>query len=128
MVKILTALLLLLNACSAMPLTEGPRARLMPGIEAPRDRARMEIRETATVPPFIALKCAQLYARHGHVGYALAAALPTAWITQFGCAFTPWGALVPAEGPIWCDVVYLAGSDTLREHEIRHCEGWDHPA
>lgn len=126
--KIFIALLLLLNACSAMPLKEGPRARLMPGITEPRNRADMEIREHALVPPLIALKCAQLYATHGHVGYALAAALPTTWISQFGCAFTPWGSLVPTEGPIWCDVVYLAGSDTIREHEIRHCEGWDHPA
>ncbi len=32
-----------LSACTTMPATEGPTARLFPGIERPRDRKNMDI-------------------------------------------------------------------------------------
>lgn len=118
---------LLLAGCSAMPVKEGPTMRLMAGITEPRDRADMEIREHPMPLFTVSMKCAQLYAKHGYAGYAALAALPTGWITQYGCSFTPWGSMVPEEGPIWCDIVYVMGCDSCREHEIRHCEGYDHP-
>lgn len=126
MSRIAPWLALLLTSCTAMPTKEGPDVRMMTGITEPRNRTDMKIREHPMPLLTVSMKCSQLYAEHGYIGYAALAALPTGWISQFGCAFTPWGSMVPENEPIWCDVVYVAGCAECREHEIRHCEGYDH--
>ena len=114
-------LLLALGACSTMT----PK-HLLPGLDEPRDLAEVDITEHALPPVVLSVKCAQLYTRHGYPGLAAIAALPTDWITRAGCAFVPWGDMVPESGP-WCEYAYLLGCEPCRQWERLRCQGYvDH--
>lgn len=104
-----------------MPHTGGPRAQLFDGIAAPRERAGIAI--TVHEHPTIA-----------HTTAACLGELP-AWKATLaalslpvlrGCARVPRDRRLAGRKP-WCVVHVTRGDRTAREHELRHCEGWDHP-
>lgn len=114
------AALLALAGCSEMPLREGPRARLMPGIHAPRDRDALNM-VIVSAPVTGWSEC---LARMK----SWRAALSVATVTVYhACAKIPPDRRVPAGKRAWCVIVHPDGDIAALEHEIRHCEGWDHP-
>jgi len=110
-------------ACSQMPHTHGSRAKLMDGINTPRDRNDMDItihRFPVTAWP----KCLEILADKSTV---LAVASALTLTVYHACARVPRDAsLKPGQRP-WCIVAVPEGDDDALEHELRHCEGWDHP-
>ena len=121
MIRALLAALLLLGGCSTM----GEKT-LVPGLDEPRDLAKVEITEHGLPPVILSMKCAQLYGKYGFPALAAIAALPTDWIMRGGCAFAPWGDQVPETGP-WCEYAYLLGCEACRQYERYRCQGYmDH--
>lgn len=128
------------SACvSPMPLVEGPRARLMPGIAEPRDPDQIAI---GIHRPLIVghLTCIELAIDVDQNGVALAMVLmPLAGAFVIECANVPTDAEVEAERAHrpypeslevrpWCDLVVPAwDGDYWYTHGMRHCMGWDHP-
>jgi len=139
-VVMLLLILASLPACSPMPLKEGPNARLLPGIEAPRDpdQIALGIHRPLVIGHFT---CIKLAATTNQTGDALAMAfLPLAGAFVIECANVPTDAEVEAERAYrpypeslavrpWCDLVVPAwDGDYWFTHGMRHCMGWDHPA
>ena len=119
-----------LAGCSAMPHNEGPRARLLPGCEKPRDRNNMDL--TIYRPPIVAhFQCIHEALSTGYVKDGIMmAGLSLIGGVVIECANVPTDEEVRqsgAERP-WCTVIAPAGSDYWLEHGLRHCECWDHPA
>ena len=117
--------ILLLAGCAApMPLTEGPRARLVPGIAEPRSRAEMDIRvHTYGVTAWG--KCLELAAGRSPVSAVFSVLTLSPY---HACAVVPRDhELRPGQRP-WCIVAVPEGDPDLLEHELRHCEGWATPA
>lgn len=112
-----------LVACAPMPAVEGPTAILLPGIETPRDRNDIDI--TIHEIPITAWgKCLGIVAE---ANPTLAILSVVTLSPMHGCALVPRDdELKPGERP-WCVIGVPRGDENLLEHEIRHCEGWDHP-
>ena len=111
----------LLGACTQTPHLEGPRAQLIPGIAAPRDRAQMDL-EIRQVPVTAHFACGR-----GLIGVV--------FYHYIACAKIPPDAALNGRRP-WCRIYVpdwvdvpdnLAAAEGLLEHELRHCEGWAHP-
>jgi hypothetical protein len=121
---ILAGLLMLsLAACTAMPLREGPTAALLPGIEKPRTRDNIDI--TIHEVPILAWgKCLGIVAKASPM-MAVISVLTLS--PMLGCARVARDAdLAPGQKP-WCVIAVPEGDAETLEHELRHCEGWDHP-
>ncbi len=111
----------LLGACTQTPHLEGPRAQLIPGIAAPRDRAEMDL-EIHQVPVTAHFACGKSVLTVAVFHYIACAKIPpdAALIGR-----RPWCRIYV---PDWVDVPdNLAAAEGLLEHELRHCEGWAHP-
>lgn len=118
------AALLAAGCVAPMPLTEGSRARLSDGIAAPRDRAEMDI-EVHEFPVTAWGKCLALAAARSPVSAVFSIVTLNPYLA---CAVVPKDhELKPSQRP-WCIVAVPAGNAELLEHELRHCEGWAHPA
>lgn len=116
-------LVVALGACTEMPLKNGPRANLLPGIERPRDRNDMDI-TIHQVPVTAWPKCLEFIADKQPM---LAVASVVTLSIVHACARVPRDkSLAKGERP-WCIIAIPEGDETTLEHEIRHCEGWDHP-
>ena len=106
-----------------MPHTDGSRARLLPGIEKPRDRRDIDVvihRMPVTAWP----KCIEMLASKQPV---MAVTMVVTLTVVHGCARVPKDkSLAPGERP-WCIIAVPDGDEKTLEHELRHCEGWDHP-
>lgn len=115
---------LALAGCAAMPHVEGERARLFPGISAPRDRGRMDI-TIHEVPVTAWGKCLEIvWGADPMMAFVSVVSLSPI----HGCAFLPRDdELAPGERP-WCIVAVPKGDAETLEHELRHCQGWDHPS
>ena len=129
-VVMLLLILASLPACSPMPLKEGPNARLLPGIAEPRDRNDMDL--TVHRPWIVGhAHCIHEALATDQPGEAALMALATATgNVLIGCANVPSDhdlREAEAHRP-WCTAIAPAWSDYWLEHELRHCEGWDHPA
>lgn len=112
-------------ACVAAPapVKEGPHARLIPGIAAPRDRAEMDI-ELHELPVTAWGKCLELAAGRSPVSAVFSVLTLSPY---HACAVVPKDhELRPGQRP-WCIVAVPAGDAELLEHELRHCEGWAAP-
>lgn len=117
-----TGLALALGACAGMPLKEGPRARLLPGIERPRDRHAMNI--LIYFYPMTAWPaCIAAMAERGAASGLLAIVN-----VYRACAFLPRDDQLEPGEPPRCKIHVPENAPDLLEHELRHCEGWDHPA
>lgn len=115
--------LISLGACTEMPHTHGERARLFDGISKPRHRDDINI----TVHRYSITawgKCLEMLADRR----PLLAALSVLTISPIhACARLPRDKqLKPGQKP-WCIVAVPDGEPETLEHEIRHCEGWNHP-
>lgn len=119
----IAALALAATGCAQMPLKEGPRAKLIRGVETPRDRNNMDI-TVYKVPITAWPKCLEIVAAKNPV-IAVASALTLSVI--HACAHVPRDRALKAGQRPWCIVAVPAGDDDTLEHELRHCEGWDHP-
>ena len=115
--------LVAVSACSQMPVKEGPRARLFSGIEKPRDRNNMDI-TIHKLPVTAWPKCLEMIASKNPV---LAVASAVTLSIVHACARVPRDKSLKAGQRPWCIVAVPEGDDTALEHELRHCEGWDHP-
>ncbi len=115
--------LLAVTACSAMPVKEGPTAKLFSGVERPRDRNDMDItiHEVAVTAWG---RCLEIVGRtHPMMAFFSVVTLSP----MHGCALLPRDdELEPGERP-WCIVGVPKGDADTLEHELRHCEGWNHP-
>ncbi len=123
-VRLLAGLVMLgLGACTAMPVREGPRAALLPGIEKPRKRKDIKI--TVHERPITAWgKCLEMAAR---IDPLMATLSVLTFSPIHGCARVPRDReLDPGEQP-WCEIAVPKNDPYTLEHELRHCEGWDHP-
>ena len=111
-------------ACVApTPLKEGPQARLIPGIAAPRDRAHMDI-ELHEIPVTAWGKCLELAAGRSPVSAVFSVLTLSPY---HACSVVPRDhELKPGQRP-WCIVAVPRGDADLLEHELRHCEGWATP-
>ncbi len=120
---LIIVLALLLSGCTAMPATEGLHAKLFPGIERPRDRNDMDI-TIHEVAGTAWGKCLEIVGR----SHPMMAFLSVVTLSPLqGCALLPRDdKLYPGERP-WCIVGVPKGDAKTLEHELRHCEGWDHP-
>jgi hypothetical protein len=114
---------LAIAGCAAMPLKEGPTAALLPGIEQPRDRNDIDI-TIHEVPVTPWGKCLGIV---GKVNPMLAAMSVLTLSPLHGCARVARDRdLDPGQKP-WCIIAVPKGNEEILEHELRHCEGWDHP-
>lgn len=113
----------LIAGCSEMPLRDGPRAQLFDGIAAPRDRGSIDI-TIHRVPVTAWPKCVEIMAERAP--WMAAASVVTLSVVH-ACARVPRDkSLAPGQRP-WCVIAVPAWDDVALEHELRHCEGWDHP-
>lgn len=112
-----------LSACSSMPLREGERARLMSGINEPRARADIDI-TVYKVPVTAWGKCLEILAETRPL-MALASAVTLN--IYHACARVPKDKSLKHGQRAWCIVAVPEGDEDALEHELRHCEGWDHP-
>lgn len=115
--------LVAVSACTQMPIKEGPRARLFEGIEKPRDRNNMDV-TIHKLPVTAWPKCLEMIARKNPV---LAVASAVTLSVVHACARVPRDKSLKAGQRPWCIVAVPEGDETALEHELRHCEGWDHP-
>lgn len=107
-------LALLVTGCTAMPHKHGDRAQLIPGCLEPRDRSEVDIRVTKVKSVLEASAlCLKMspYLALGGVPYACSKV--QRWTSK-------------GKKP-WCEIVVVEGWEYTLEHEIRHCECWDHP-
>lgn len=118
-----TLLILGLGACTQMPLREGSRAALLPGIEKPRDRADIDI--TIHEVPITAWgKCLEVV---WPANPMLAIVSVVTLSPMHGCARVARDQDVKPGRKPWCIIAVPEGDAETLEHELRHCEGWDHP-
>lgn len=113
---------LLLSACTQTPEIDGPRARMIPGIEAPRDTFILTLHETDG--PAVG-KCYEMLAKMSPGKAALYAAtlsLPIA------CARVPRDFELAEGKTPWCIVAVPKGDSERLLHELRHCRGFASPA
>lgn len=121
----LLASLLILNlgACTLMPVREGPRAALLPGIEKPRARADINI--TIHEVPILAWgKCLEIVAKASPMMAVMSVLTLSPMI---GCARVARDQDLKTGQKPWCIIAVPEGDAATLEHELRHCEGWDHP-
>ena len=118
------AALLLAGCIAPMPLKDGPRARLADGIATPRDRSEIEI--TRLTYPLTAWgKCLELAGARSPISAVFSVITLSPYLA---CSIVPKDhELAPGQKP-WCIVAVPEGNAELLEHELRHCEGWAHPA
>ena len=115
--------MLALAGCTSMPLKEGPRARLFKGVQKPRSRHNMNI-TVHEMPVTAWAKCIEILAP---VNPVLTVMSIVTLSPILGCAHLPPDSrLAEGERP-WCIVGVAEGDAETLEHELRHCEGWDHP-
>ncbi|MDJ0945387.1 MAG: hypothetical protein QNJ30_18105 [Kiloniellales bacterium] len=116
--------LIALTACVApMPLTEGPRARLISGIAEPRDRNNMDI----TLYEYSVTawgKCLELASTRSPVSAVFSVVTLSPY---HACSVVPRDHELRAGQRPWCIVAVPKGDEELLEHELRHCEGWAAP-
>ena len=115
--------LLALAGCTSMPLKEGPRARLFKGVQKPRSRHSMDI-TVHEIPITAWAKCIELLAP---VNPALAVFSIVTLSPIHGCARLPPDSKLARGQRAWCIIAVPEGDTETLEHELRHCEGWDHP-
>lgn len=113
-----------LGACVApMPLKEGPGARLISGIKAPRDRNNMDI----TLYEYSVTawgKCLELASTRS----PMSAVFSVITLSPYhACSVVPKDHELAAGQRPWCIVAVPKGDEELLEHELRHCEGWAAP-
>ena len=109
--------------CSAMPVKEGPTAALINGIEQPRDRNNMDI-TIHEVPVTAWAKCVEIVASAD----PLMAVMSVITLAPLhGCARLPRDSELKEGQRPWCIIGVPRGNAEILEHELRHCEGWDHP-
>lgn len=113
-----------LAGCVApMPLTEGPRARLISGIAEPRDRNNMDI----TLYEYSVTawgKCLELASTRSPVSAVFSVLTLSPYLA---CSVVPKDHELKAGQRPWCIVAVPEGDEELLEHELRHCEGWAAP-
>ena len=116
--------LTVLSGCVApMPLTEGPRARLISGIAEPRDRNNMDI--TLYEYSLTAWgKCLELASTRSPVSAVFSVVTLSPY---HACSVVPKDHELKAGQRPWCIVAVPKGNEDLLEHELRHCEGWAAP-
>ena len=116
--------LTLLSGCVApMPLTEGPRARLISGIAEPRDRNNMDI----TLYEYSVTawgKCLELASTRSPISAIFSVVTLSPYLA---CSVVPKDHELKAGQRPWCIVAVPKGDEELLEHELRHCEGWAAP-
>lgn len=117
---IVVALSFAVNVILAYTIASNPdddisRTRLLSGFEQPRARADLRIRELPRALWRVTATCERLY---GANDFAVAV-----WLV-----FPPQyrGCAVVSPETEECTIVYWASSPDIREHELRHCEGWAH--
>ncbi len=116
-------LILSLGACTLMPVREGPRAALLPGIEKPRNRADIDI--TIHEVPLTAWgKCLEVV---WPASPMLAILSVVTLSPMHGCARVARDQDLKPDQKPWCIIAVPEGDAETLEHELRHCEGWAHP-
>ena len=122
MKTVLFLMILLMAGCSTMPAIEGPTAKLFSGVERPRDRNDMDI-TIHEVSGTAWGKCLEIVGKN-HPWMAIFSVITLSPL--HGCALLPRDdELEPGETP-WCIVGVPKGDAKVLEHELRHCEGWNH--
>lgn len=119
MKRLMILMACLISACTSMP--DG--SRMLPGIETPRDRSEIDITLHEVSLPKAIEMCAMMQARNDPFW---AAVLMVTGSVVYSCAVVQRDYSV--KGKPWCEVVVVKGWKDTLEHELRHCEGYDHPA
>ena len=106
-----------------MPAKEGLTAAMLPGIKVPRNRENIKI--TVHEVPFTAWgKCLEIVSRADPM-MAVMSVLTLS--PMHGCALVARDEDLKPDQQPWCVVGVPEGDEETLEHELRHCEGWDHP-
>lgn len=105
---------LALTACSPMP---GPWG-LQPGIERVHDLSEISVREHPGTVLHTAATCNRLHWDDGIAG-------KLGVVATLGCTLGCSVISGTEPGVIrWCDIYYPAGSEYIRKHELKHCQGY----